>query len=73
MGQSAMRNSGLPLLALLVLGMFLLLQDGIDRRDPKLALAPEHPEPHLVFGPPPNDPAPPASADRSDEPTETAR
>ena len=71
MGQNAVRNSGLPLGAFLLLGLFLLIQDRVDRRDPKLALAPEYPEPHLLFGPPPDDPAP--GADRPDEPTETPR
>jgi hypothetical protein len=33
--------------------LFLLLQDRIDRRDPKLALAPEHGEPDLPFERPP--------------------
>jgi hypothetical protein len=72
MGRNAVRTSSLPLGALLLLGMFLLLQDRVDRRDPKLALAPEYPEPHLLFEPPPDDPAPPAAA-RPDEPTETPR
>jgi hypothetical protein len=64
MGQNAVRNSGLPLGALLLLGLFLLLQDRFDRRDPKLALAPVYPEPHLTFGPPP---------EPSDHPTEIPR
>jgi len=38
-------------LAVLV-GIFLMLQDRIDRSDPKLALAPVHADPDLGFGPP---------------------
>jgi hypothetical protein len=36
---------------LVVAGVFLLVQDRIDRKDPKLALAPIHPDPELPFGP----------------------
>jgi hypothetical protein len=39
-------------LALMMAGFF-ALQDRIDRRDPKLALAPVHSEPDLAFLPPP--------------------
>jgi hypothetical protein len=39
-------------LALMMVGFF-AVQDRIDRRDPKLALAPVHAEPDIAFGPPP--------------------
>jgi hypothetical protein len=67
MGQNWVRHGGFPLAALLLLGLFLLLQDRVDRRDPKLALAPEYPEPDLLFDPPPDD------APRPDHPTEIPR
>ena len=31
--------------------LFLAFQDRVDRKDPKLALAPVHAEPHLTFAP----------------------
>jgi hypothetical protein len=49
MGQSSARHTGFPIAVLVMLALFLLFQDRIDRRDPKLALAPEHPEPDLPF------------------------
>jgi hypothetical protein len=30
---------------------FLVLQNRVDRRDPKLAMAPVYPDPHLYFDP----------------------
>jgi hypothetical protein len=53
MGQSTARHSGFPLGVLLMLVLFLLLQDRIDRRDPKLTLAPGHADPDLPFDEPP--------------------
>ncbi|WP_432524584.1 diguanylate cyclase [Kineococcus sp. SYSU DK006] len=50
------RHGEFPLLLLLVVVLFLALQDHLDRRDPKLALAPLHPDPPLAF------PAPTASS-----------
>ncbi|HEX7168275.1 MAG TPA: hypothetical protein VF230_14950 [Acidimicrobiales bacterium] len=41
-----------PGVLLLILCAFLFVQDLIDRRDPKLALAPVHAEPDVVFAPP---------------------
>jgi hypothetical protein len=49
MGRSTAAHGGFPLSVLVLLVLFLLLQDRIDRRDPKLALAPEHAEPDLRF------------------------
>ncbi|MFL6239023.1 MAG: Ig-like domain-containing protein [Actinomycetes bacterium] len=40
-----------PLLLLVVVGLFLLIQNRIDRKDPKLASAPVDSEPLLGFGP----------------------
>jgi hypothetical protein len=40
---------GLPLVPLLLVAGFLLVQHHVDRRDPKLALAPLHPETDLRF------------------------
>ncbi len=37
---------------LLLVLAFLVVQDRIDRRDPKLALAPVYPDPDLPFLPP---------------------
>jgi hypothetical protein len=41
----------LPLALLVIVLLFLLVQNRIDRRDPKLASAPNSPEPELAFGP----------------------
>jgi hypothetical protein len=38
-----------PIVLLIAMVLFLLLQDSIDRRDPKLALAPVFPEPDVEF------------------------
>jgi hypothetical protein len=40
-----------PMILVIIVGLFLVLQDAIDRRDPKLALAPVHPDPDLPFTP----------------------
>jgi len=42
-----------PLALLVIAGLFLLIQDRIDRRDPKLARAPLRADPDLPFPPPP--------------------
>jgi hypothetical protein len=42
-------KSGFPLLLLLVIAIFLIVQDRIDRKDPKLALAPVYADPNLAF------------------------
>ena len=47
----AVKRPTIPLLLLLVVLGFLLLQNQIDRRDPKLASAPVGAEPELDFGP----------------------
>jgi Big-like domain-containing protein len=55
LGQAAVKSlekPQFPLLLLVVAGLFLLVQNRIDRRDPKLATAPVDVEPHLYFGPP---------------------
>jgi hypothetical protein len=45
------KGSAFPIaLVMLVLG-FLIFQDRVDRRDPKLALAPVHPDPYIDFIP----------------------
>ncbi len=49
--RAAARRPGLPLAFLLVVVAFLLVQNRIDRRDPKLAAAPVDAEPELGFGP----------------------
>jgi hypothetical protein len=41
----------LPLALLVIVLLFLLVQNRIDRRDPKLAVAPASAEPELTFGP----------------------
>lgn len=47
------RQPQIPIALLLVVGLFLLVQNRIDRRDPKLAGAPLEAEPELVFTPRP--------------------
>ncbi len=49
--RNAAREPTLPLTVLLVVVAFLLVQNRIDRRDPKLAAALAEAEPELVFGP----------------------
>ena len=51
------RAVAFPFGLLAIVGAFLLVQHRIDRRDPKLAMAPVT-QAHFEFGPPP----PPASA-----------
>jgi hypothetical protein len=48
------QRTAFPLILLIVAGLFLLVQDRIDRRDPKLAHAPLHARPDLPFLPPPS-------------------
>ena len=45
-------RSSFPILLVLVVVAFLIVQDRIDRKDPKLALAPVYAEPDLPFAPP---------------------
>jgi predicted phage tail protein len=44
-----LEQPGFPLGLIALVGAFLMLQNRIDRRDPKLALAPVYPDPHLYF------------------------
>lgn len=46
------KRAVLPFVLIFVLVGFLIVQDRIDRRDPKLALAPIYPDPDLPFLPP---------------------
>jgi hypothetical protein len=55
---SGIERSPLSLTPLLLMLMFLLIQDRIDRRDPKLALAAAHADPLVLFSDPPEVPAP---------------
>jgi hypothetical protein len=48
--QYVARQAGFPVLLLAMAALFVLAQDRIDRGDPKLALAPVHPDPDLPFG-----------------------
>jgi len=48
------QRTAFPLILLIVAGLFLLVQDRIDRRDPKLAHAPLHARPDLPFLSPPS-------------------
>jgi hypothetical protein len=48
---STITRPQLPLALLFVVVLFLLVQNRIDRRDPKLAAAPVTAEPELSFGP----------------------
>lgn len=52
LGAAVVKNAAFPLLLVLLLILFLVIQDQIDRRDPKLALAPVYPTPDLPFLPP---------------------
>ncbi|MEV4637397.1 hypothetical protein AB0J80_08605 [Actinoplanes sp. NPDC049548] len=47
--QGVARNSGFPLLLLLAVFLFLLLQDRVDRKDPKIAHAPLYGDPDQPF------------------------
>ncbi|MCU1691283.1 MAG: putative internalin, partial [Frankiales bacterium] len=49
--KKAARQPTLPLAVVFVVVAFLLVQNRIDRRDPKLASAPVEAEPELTFGP----------------------
>ena len=49
----ASRGAALPFGFLLIVFLFLIVQDRIDRSDPKLALAPVYPERDLPFDPQP--------------------
>ena len=49
--RDSITQPALPLTLLVLVFAFLLVQDRIDRRDPKLAAAPLEPEPDLEFGP----------------------
>jgi hypothetical protein len=44
-------RSAFPLILLIIVAVFLVIQDQIDRRDPKLALAPVYAEPDVGFRP----------------------
>jgi hypothetical protein len=46
---SLIRQPVFPLVLVLLMFVFLVAQNRIDRRDPKLALAPVHPDPNLDF------------------------
>jgi hypothetical protein len=48
------QRTAFPLILLILGGLFLLIQNRIDRRDPKLARAPLHAQPDLPFLPPPS-------------------
>ena len=50
----ASRRAAFPLLLLGLVFLFLVIQNRIDRRDPKLAQAPVHAGDELEFGPPPS-------------------
>ena len=50
----ASRRAAFPLLLLGLVFLFLVIQNRIDRRDPKLAEAPVHAGDELEFGPPPS-------------------
>ncbi len=50
----ALRRAGAPMALLLVFGLVVVAQEAVDRRDPKLRLAPVHREPDLAFGPDPD-------------------
>jgi hypothetical protein len=55
------QHSGFPVLLLVGVFLFIALQNRLDSKDPKLALAPIHREPTLRFQPPP---APPYTRSR---------
>ncbi len=48
-----LKRATIPLLLLALVGLVFFVQEAIDRKDPKLALAPLHREPHLSFDPNP--------------------
>ncbi len=53
--RTVLTTTAFPLALLVVMFGFIVLQDAIDRRDPKLLLAPAYADPELSFG---GDPAP---------------
>jgi hypothetical protein len=55
---TGIERSPLSLTPLLLMLLFLLIQDRIDRRDPKLALAAAHADAQVLFSDPPEVPAP---------------
>lgn len=48
-GVDVLERASLPLAILMMLGIAVVAQEAIDRRDPKLALAPVHADPDLAF------------------------
>ena len=51
---SSVDPAGFPLLLLVIVGFFLMVQSWVDRRDPKLALASVAADADLQFAPPPS-------------------
>ena len=51
-------HGGFPTFLIFVVILFLIVQDRLDRRDPKLAAAPLRPETDLVFTEEPSTPTP---------------
>ena len=49
--EGVLSQPGFPVSLILVVILFLMAQNRIDRRDPKLAMAPVYPDPHLDFEP----------------------
>jgi hypothetical protein len=49
--QAVAKTASFPLALIAAVALFLLVQNMIDRRDPKLALAPVYRHPDLPFGP----------------------
>jgi hypothetical protein len=49
---AAVKRGAIPVALIVIVVAFLLVQDRLDRNDPKLALAPVHPEPDLPFAGP---------------------
>jgi hypothetical protein len=47
----ATKNGAIPLTLLLLVGLFLAVQNRLDRSDPKLALAPVYADPGVSFVP----------------------
>lgn len=58
LGVETVKKSAFPFLLVLIVFLFLVVQDRIDRRDPKLALAPVYRDVALSFTPPPTQPPP---------------
>ena len=55
-GSEVVLRSAFPLLLIILALLFLSIQDRIDRKDPKLALAPARPDPQLPFPAPRGNP-----------------